>query len=171
MTAAVDEVPQAFGTQADFARAQKWQKSYVTKLKNEGRLVFDEQGRVDFAASLERIRASTEAPERAAPAVQGRAYTEAQDREKFYTAELKRLEYEREIGKLREASEMLSVLDDAAAVFRTGVESWAARMPAQLAACGGDEQRIAALLASEGEQLLRRVAEKFSAMAAREVHA
>lgn len=159
-TAAAVDAP-AFGTQADFARAQGWEKSYVTKLKQEGRLVFTEAGQVDFAASLQRIRASTNATERAAPAVQGEAYAGAQDRERFYTSELKRLEYERAIGKLLDAEQVDAAISDAAAIFRAAVESWAHTLPAQLASLNGDEARISALLLSEGEQMLRRVAEAF----------
>ena len=77
----------ATGSQADFARAQGWEKSYVTKLKKEGRLAFTADGLVDFDASLERIKGSSGAPERAAPAVQGRAYSDSQDRARFYSAE------------------------------------------------------------------------------------
>ena len=74
------------GSQADFARAQGWEKSYVTKLKKEGRLAFTSDGLVDFEASLQRIKGSSGAPERAAPAVQGKTYSDSQDRERFYSA-------------------------------------------------------------------------------------
>ena len=45
------------GTQAEFARAQGWAKSYVSALKRDARLVFTADGRVDYAASLDRIKA------------------------------------------------------------------------------------------------------------------
>ena len=114
--------PQAFGTQAEFAGANGWAKSYVSKLKGEGRIVFAPDGRVDFAASLARIKATTGAPERAAPPVQGEAYSDAQDRDRFYSAELKRLELERETRKLLQADEVDAVVDDAAAIMRSAIE-------------------------------------------------
>jgi hypothetical protein len=157
----------SLGSQADFARSQGWQKSYVTKLKGEGRLVFTDDGLVDFAASLARIGQTTGAPERAAPAVQGITYSTSQERERFYSAELKRLELERETKKVLEASDVASVVADAGAIFRAGVEAWRDRLPPQLAALGADEQRIAAMMADECEQLLRRVSERFEALASR----
>lgn len=45
-------------SQAEFARRQGWAKSYVTKLKREGRLVFAADGGVDEAASRARIDAT-----------------------------------------------------------------------------------------------------------------
>ena len=153
------------GNQVEFARANGWAKSYVTKLKDEGRLVFSADGQVDFAASLARIKASTGAPERAAAPVQGKAYSDSQDRERFYSAELKRLELGRETKRLREADEVASAAADAGVLMRATVEGWRDRMPPQLAALGGDEQRIATFLAAECEHLLKRVAEKLAALA------
>ena len=156
---------QATGTQAEFAAANGWVKSYVSKLKGEGRLVFTPDGLVDFAASLARIKASTGAPERAAPAVQGDAYASAQDRERHYSAELKRLEWERETRKVLPADEVDAVVDDVSATVRTTVEGWRDRLPTQLAACAGDEQRIHALLAYECDALLRGMADRFAGLA------
>jgi hypothetical protein len=159
-------VAQAFGTQAEFAAAQGWSKSYVTKLKQEGRLVLSPAGLVDFTASLDSIKATSGAPERAAPAVQGKPYSDSQDRERFYSAELKRLELERETKQLRSASEVASAVDDAGVLVRSTVEGWRDRLPPQLAALGGDEARIAAFMRAECEHLLRRLSEKFAALAA-----
>jgi hypothetical protein len=156
-----DTAAAQFGSQAEFARVNGWGKSYVTKLKTEDRLVFTADGQVDFAASLARIKASTNAPERAAPPVQGSVYADAQDRERYYTAELKRLELEKATREVLKADEVYSAAADAAAIVRTGVEAWRDRLPPQLAAIGGDEPRIAALLASECESLLERLAQCF----------
>lgn len=161
-------VTATLGSQADFARAQGWQKSYVTALKKAGRLVFADDGQVLFEPSLQRIKDTAGAAERAAPQVQGKAYSDSQDRERFYNAELKRLELERETRKLRESAEVVSAVDDAAALIRSTVEAWRDRMPPQLAALGADEQRIASFLAAECEHLLQRMAEKFGALAAAE---
>ncbi len=156
----------AFGSQADFARANGWAKSYVTALKQAGRLVLAEDGRVDFAASLERIRATTGAPERAAPQVQGEQYAGSSEREKFYASELRRLEYEREVRQSLATAEVDAAVDDVAAIIRTGVEAWRSSLAPQLAAVGGDEARIEALLAAECEVLLRRLADRFAKLAA-----
>jgi hypothetical protein len=159
---------QLYGSQSDFARAQGWQKSYVTALKQEGRLVFTDANLVDFAASLARIKATAGAPERSAPAVQGKPYSDAQDRERFYSAELKKLELERETKTVRSAAEVASAVADAGALIRATIEAWRDRLPPQLAALGGDEHRIAAFMAAECEHLLRRMADKFAALAVEE---
>lgn len=159
-------VAQATGTQSEFAAANGWSKSYVTKLKQEGRLVLTPAGLVDFPASLDSIKATSGAPERAAPAVQGKPYSDSQDRERFYSAELKRLELEKETKKLRSADEVASAIDDAGTLIRTTVEGWRDRLPPQLAALGADEGRIAAFMRSECDHLLKRLSEKFAAMAA-----
>jgi hypothetical protein len=160
-----DTVAQAFGTQAEFAAANGWGRPYVSKLKAEGRLVFNASGLVDFAASLARIKATSGAPERAAPEVQGAVYASAQDRERHYSAELKRLEWERETRRVLLADEVYSVVADAGAMLRAGIESWRDRLPPQLAAIGADEARIASLLAAECEQLLQRLSNRFLQMA------
>jgi hypothetical protein len=155
----------AYGTQAEFAAAHGWGRSYVSNLKAAGRLVFAPNGLVDYAASLARIKATTGAPERAASAVQGIDYASAQERERHYSAELKRLELERETGKLLRADEVYASVADAGAVLRSTVESWRDRLPPQLAATGGDEQRMAALLAAECEALLTRLSQRFAELA------
>jgi hypothetical protein len=45
-------------TQSEFARAQGWSRSHVTALKQAGRLVLADDGRVDVEASLARIAAT-----------------------------------------------------------------------------------------------------------------
>lgn len=156
------------GNQVEFARAQSWPKSYVTALKKEGRLVFTEAGLVDFEASLERIKATAGAPERSAPAVQGKQYSDSQDRERFYNAELKRLELERETKRLRLADEVSSAATDAGALVRATIEAWRDRLPPQIAALGADEHRIGSFMAAECEHLLKRLSEKLAALAAEE---
>jgi len=157
-----------FGNQTDFARAHGWSKGYVTKLKQDGRLVLTSDGLVDFEASLQRIKGTSGAPERAAPVVQGISFRDNQDRERFYSAELKRLELERETRRLRLASDVDSAAADVGTLVRAGIEAWRDRMPPQLAALGADEARIAAFLRSECEQLLRRLSDKLATLAGRE---
>lgn len=156
--------PMLFGSLGEFAAEQGWVKSYASRLKAAGRLVFDDAGRVDFVASLGRIKATTGAPERAAAQVQGIDYASAQERERHYSAELKRLELERETRKVLPADDVFSATADAAAIVRSGVEAWRDRLPSQLAAIGGDEARIAALLAAECEALLQQLADRFASV-------
>lgn len=159
------EAPQInVGTQTQFARAQDWPKSYVTRLKQAGRLVLDDDGLVVFDASLARIKATSAAPARAAPAVQGPDYAEAQNRERWYSAELKRLDLERETGKLRDAAEVAAAVQDAGALIRVTVERWPHQLVPQLIAMGGDEARMTALLVAECEALLRRMVERIAAL-------
>lgn len=155
-----------FGSQTEFARANGWNKSYVSKLKGEDRIVFAADGQVDFAASLARIKATTGAPERAAEPVQGIVYSDAQERDRHYAAELKRVELEKVLRTLLPADEVHSAVADAAAIVRSGVEAWRDRLPPQLAAIGGDEARIAALLAGECQALLERLSERFNQLLA-----
>jgi hypothetical protein len=150
------------GTQTQFARAQGWVPSYVSQLKREGRLVLTDDLRVDFEASLQRIRETTRAPARAAPAVQGADYSNAQARERYYASELKRLELEERIGKLGRVEDFDRAADDVAAIVRATVEAWRDRLPPRLASLGGDERRIEALLAAECEALLRTMADTFA---------
>lgn len=154
-SAAAAIAPAAFGSQADFAAAQGWAKSYVSKLKQEGRLVFNAAGLVDFAASLARIKATSGAVERAAPVVQGVAYATAKDEQAFYDKEQARLDYEERIGKLLPAVKVRESVRAAGTLLRVTVEDLATRLPAQLVACGNDERRIHACLVYEFEALLR----------------
>ncbi|MCX8003436.1 MAG: hypothetical protein N2688_00520 [Burkholderiaceae bacterium] len=153
------------GTQAEFARAQGWERSYVTKLKQQGRLVITDDGLVDFEASLERIRQTTQALERAAPAVQGVQFADARSAREYYEAELKRLEYEAAVGKLLRTDDVDDAVADVSATYRAGIEALVERLPAQIVALGGDEARIRALLRDEGEHLLRRVSERLARLA------
>lgn len=153
-------------SQADFARILERGRSYVTALKNEGRLVMTEDGQVRVAESLERIKATSGAPERAAAPVQGKTYTEAQDRERFYSAELKRLEYEREVKRLRLAEELATAASDASAIIRQNLEGWADQLPAHIASLGADEARIATFLRQECHAFLGRLSKALSGLAA-----
>lgn len=152
-------------SQANFARLIDVDKSYVTKLKGEGRLVFNDAGLVDVAASLARIKATSGAPERAAPAVQGSDYQDAADRDKWYAAELKRLEYERAVGALLETPDVLAVIADVSTTVRVRFEQWPDRLAPQIAALGADEHRIRALLAEQVQAAFEEMARGFERIA------
>ncbi len=167
MTADVAQpAPQLFGTRTEFARVNGWGKSYVTKLGLQGRLVITPEGLVDFVASLDRIQATTGAPERAsAPAVSPSARSD-KDRQAFYDAEKSRIDLEERIGKLLDREEELGALADAAVTLRASLEAWPERLSSALAAMDGDEPRIRAYLADHVEAALTELAARFSAMAA-----
>lgn len=168
MSDAVGTDAPAWLSQADFAAAQGWSKSYVTKLKLQGRLVMSDAGKlVDVAASLARIRDTTERPERAsAPAVSPSTRTD-RDRQAFYDAEKSRLDLEERTGKLLQADDVLGALADAAVTFRSAVEAWPERLAPPIAALGGDEARIRAFLADHVEQVFHELSQRFAAMAQR----
>lgn len=152
-------------TQAEFARQQGWGKSYVSKLKAEGRLVITADELVDIEASLALIRATTAAPERASAPAQGIHFADAAEREKFYASELKRLDYEAQIGLTAEMAQVRAVCADLGTRLRGALEAWPERLSPMLAAAGGDEERIAAILAEEVELRLSEISRGFSALA------
>jgi hypothetical protein len=152
-------------SQAEFARSQDWSKSYVTKLKQEGRLVFTAEGLVDIAASLAKIRESTTAPERASPPAQTDGYSDAAERDKYYASELKRLEYEAQVRKVLQAGDVVAVITDAATRLRGALESWPDRLSPLLAAAHGDEDRIRGILAEEVEMRLAELSRGFNGVA------
>lgn len=153
-------------TQAEFARRQEWSKSYVTKLKGEGRLVLTDEGLVDVEASLALIQSTTTAPERASTPAQTPTFADAADREKFYAAELKRLDYEAQVRKIALMADVESVMLDVATRLRGALEAWPDRLTPVLAAAAGDEDRIRTLLVEEVEMRLAELSRGFGALAA-----
>ncbi len=153
-------------TRTEFAALQGWSKSYVSKLGSEGRLVLTEDGKlVKVAESLARIAATTGAPERAsAPAVSPQ-YRGDRDRREFYDAENARLDLERRLGKLVDKADVLAVVADAAVQLRTRLEALPPRLAPQIAALGGNEQRVRLMLTDELERLLADMAHRFGKLA------
>lgn len=137
----------AFCRQAEFARLQGWSKSYVTALKQAGRLVLADDGLVDVQASLARIQATTEAVERASPPAVPPPQRADRDRKEFYDAENARLDLEERLGRLMRAEQVLEAVADAGALFAAQLDALPARLAPELAGLGGDEGRIQAVLA------------------------
>lgn len=149
----------------DFARRQGWSKSYVSKLRAEGRLVFNDGGLVNVPASLRRIKDTTRADTRAAAAVMGAEFGDAKDRNEHYIAELNRLKLEREVGSLLDAADVLSVVGDAAATLRARLEPLPYRLASQLAALpAGDEAGMRELLSSAIHDVLEDLARRFATL-------
>lgn len=136
----------ALCSQAEFARRAGWGRSYVTQLKQAGRLVMV-GGQVDVQGSLARIQATTERVEQASPPATPPAVRVDRDRKEFYDAENARLDLEERLGKLMPAAQVLEAVADAGAIFAAQLEALPERLGPQLAALGGDEARIRAALA------------------------
>lgn len=157
-------------TRSQFAAANDWNKSYVTKLGKAGRLVLTDDGElVKVKESLALIAATTGAPERAAPQVQAAAPPVVRidrDRKEFYDAENARLDLEQRTGKLMVRADVLAVVADVAVTLRSRLETWPHRLAPQLAALGGDEAAIRAVLAEHVQTALASMSDRFNRLAA-----
>jgi hypothetical protein len=152
-------------TKAEFARQNGWSKSYVTKLKDENRLVVTPEGRVLVAESLQLIQETARAAERASPPAVPPQFRVDRDRKEFYDAENARLDLEKRIGKLLSTPEVLGALADAAVTLRSHLEALPDRLAPQIAALGNSEPRIRALLAEHIETALTELSHRLSKMA------
>lgn len=153
-------------TQQEFAARNGWVKSYVSKLKTEGRLVMTDDGkRVLARESLELIAQTTGAPERASAAVVPVQFRVDRDRKEFYDAENARLDLEERVGKLVSKSEVTAALVDAGTALRTTLEAWADNLSPELAALNGDEARIRATVRGQVSQVLTEISRKFTKLA------
>lgn len=83
----------------------------------------------------------------------GYDYQNSKAKREHYAAEREHMLYRKEAGELMEASLVVSAFADAGAVVRTRVESWQSNVAPRLV--GLDEAAIRAVLADEGEALLR----------------
>lgn len=168
-------------TQAEFARRQGWSKSYVTKLKQLGRLVLRD-GKVDVAASLARI-AETADPNRddvvrrnaerregsdALPGADaervGQSFAAARAVKERFLALRAKAEYEQMIGKLVEAEAVRRAAEDAGAWLRARLESLPDQLAAELSA-ESDPARCHALLSDAVHGLLVELAENLGRLA------
>ncbi|WP_288843519.1 hypothetical protein [uncultured Deefgea sp.] len=148
-------------SQAEFARQQGWAKSYVTKLKLEGRLVMDGD-KVDVAASRAKIAASADpnrddvrqrhanergnerGSESPSDNKAGSSYQNSRAVKERFAALTAKMEYEIAIGKLIQKSEVEDVVQDLATLFRQGLENMPHRIAAELV--GRDVGGIRAVL-------------------------
>lgn len=160
MSAAVNAV-----SQAEFARLIGVGRSYVTSLKNSGRLVLDQNGKVLVEESKASMARSNGAPERAA--VVEPVFSEARDRKEHYAAELARMDYEERCGKLMQANDVISIVSSALVSLRTQLESFPDLMAPQLASIS-DEQRIRAMMADSIEALLAELSHQLARIGKKE---
>lgn len=141
-----------FVSQAEFARQRGWAKSYITKLKGEGRIVMDAGGKlVDVVATLAKLAdtdgqarpdvAARHAAERgetgdeddrkpALPGIPSKAESAAK-REHFLALEAEQA-YRVRIGELVEASQVAAMVSDVSITFRQSLENVAHPLAAEL---------------------------------------
>ena len=168
-----------FMTQSAYADHRGVAKSYITKLKQEGRIVLNEKGLVDVAASDARIDQTAE-PARddvaarhqqargaapSAPDPVGGSYQAARAvKERFLALEAKR-SYEEAMGLLRDAREVESLVASAMTEVRQRLENLAATAAPELAAMA-DEARVRAYLRDEFTHALESASHHFGRLAA-----
>ena len=163
-------------SQSEFATLLGKDKSYVTRLKQAGRLVITADGQVDVEKSQALI-ASTADPSRAA-AVEARAseqlgkersapqdnaignsYQTARAVNEKYKALIAKLEYEKSSGKLIEADEARLFAADLAATFRAALEVLPDRLAPELVPLR-ETEAVRAVLVESFEQVLIDLADK-----------
>lgn len=172
---------------SEFARLQNWSPSYVTKLKQLGRLVLTDNGkRVLVEESRARIK-QTEDPNRddvkdrhatarmgppAEPSPLqdpnsrvGQSFAAARAVKERYLALTAQLEYERSIGKVVETAAVRAAGVEAGTVLRAALENWPDHLAPVLAEGDPDrEQRIRARLAEQVELMLTEISDKLKAL-------
>jgi hypothetical protein len=171
--------------QAQYAAHRGVAKSYITKLKAEGRLVFTPAGLIDVAAS-DALIAQTAEPNRtdaverhaaarnaktapdpaAAPDAIGSGLQAARSVKERYLALQAKLDYERDIATLRDAREVEAITVSAITELRVRMEQIADTTAPELAAMQ-DEAAIRALLRTEIRHALEAAAHHFRTLAAK----
>lgn len=159
------------GTRTEYAAHLNVDKSYVTKLGKQGRLVFvnDEHGRqlVDFAATDAKVRGTTDQARAGNGANAGGAagsaaavtdlFRKAQTQERAYSARLKELRFKKESGELVSVSEVRSAYARRIAGLRDALMQLPARLAPVLAA-ETDEVKVHDWLQDELYLVLEQVA-------------
>jgi len=164
-------------TQSEFAAILGKNKSYVTRLKQAGRLVLTADGLVDVEKSQNLIamtadpsRADAVAarqPEASAPPrapqndAVGNSFQQAKAVNEKYKALTAKLEYERASGKLVDAEEARLFAADLAATFRGSLEVLPDRLAPELVPLN-DTEAVRAVLVESFEQVLTDIADKIA---------
>lgn len=156
--------PQAV-TQSEFARLEGKARSYITALKNAGRLVLTADGKVDVEASRQKIAATSDPnrddvskrwsesrkkPEAPTPSDDnkiGNSYQAARAVKEKFAAMTAKMEYERATGKLIEKNAVESAIEDVFSSLRNELERLPARLSADLV--GKSLETIRVLLKQE----------------------
>lgn len=140
-------------SQAEFARRLGVNRAYVTRLKQAGRLVVNEEGKVDVEASLMRIRetggsrpdvaqrfAHIRGSDVSAPSAErtatedpiGESYQRARAIKEKFLALTAKAEYERLMRTLVPREEVVAALDDLVATLHATLESLPHRLAPRL---------------------------------------
>ena len=171
MTAAVNAV-----SQAEFARLEGKARSYITALKNAGRLVMTADGKVDVEASRARLtesadpnrddvtqrwqQARTKTAEPEPAEVMGNGYQAARAVKEKYAAMQAKLEYERAVGKMIEKAEVQAATTDVVTTLRQALENMPHRTAPELV--GKDLNAIRATLKQEIHGALAEMEREFT---------
>lgn len=181
---------------SQFATMCGWTPSYVTKLKQHGRLVLTEDGqKVDVDASIARIKetedpnrddvrkrwkehrargdadpGSTPPPTPDPSAASTTGFAQARAVKERYLALSAKLDYERASGKLVETSSVQRAGAEAGTVIRAALENLPDQLAPMLAPIT-DEEKLRAFLADHVESLLAELAQRIDTIAQRVVDA
>ena len=145
-------------TQSEFARVLGVGRSYITALKNSGRLVFDADGKILVDESKKLIASTTGAPERSS--LKAGEFNDPREKKDHFDAELKKLEYDRAIGKVVEKIEVEAAVADVITAFRQRMENIPHRVAPELV--GKDLDAIRAALKQEVHGALTEMEREFS---------
>lgn len=186
------ETPPVALRQKDFAAHIGCKPGYITKLKQDGRLVMRDDGLVLVAESIARIEATRDPAKRAvaarhaaergaalavdeapaAPAAPdqqaervGNTYQAARAIKEKYLAMSARRDYEISMGKLLEADQVRAAVFSAGATLRTRLEALPEVLGPQIIAIK-DERQAINLMAETIEHALEDIAREFSAIGA-----
>jgi hypothetical protein len=156
-------------TQAEFARLENKARSYITALKNAGRLVM-EGDKVNVEASRARIKETADPNrddvktrweadrQKPNPAVDdqnaansadkiGNSYQAARAVKEKFSAMTAKLDYERAVGKVIDKTEVKAAAADLVTMFRQNIENMPHRTAPELV--GKDLDQIRAILKQE----------------------
>ena len=159
-------------TQSEFAVLIGKDKGYVTRLKQNNRLVMVGEGRgarVDVEASKALLdqtadpsRASIEADQgKVVPKVAHSSYNDARTRNELAKAQMAELDLAVQMGKLVDAGEASLFAADLAATFRGALEVLPDRLAPELVPLN-DTETVRAVLVESFEQVLTDLADKIN---------
>jgi hypothetical protein len=179
-------------SRAEFARRQGWNRSRVSQLAKQGRLVVDDDGNVFVAESLARINSTKDLSKistiqrhaakrqekqnssvdaamiesialNTADIVEG-SFIDYKTKNEKYKALKAQADYELSVGKLLLVDDVAKVISNAAGIIRSRFEAQPDALAYQLAAIT-EPARIAATLKEYNENLLNELHKTFKQLA------
>ena len=185
-------------TLKEFSDMEGVQPSYVTKLKQQGRLVLTDDGKVDVEASRQRIAATADpnrddvrarhaaareqngggasrsASETPPPADHGRDAVSANFQKsralgEHFAAKTRALEFLKEVGEVVELAQIREEVDNILAIARSAFDNLPGQLAPQLVTMT-DEQAIDRLLQDNIESVLGEVSQRLRAATAVKVN-